>query len=659
MSIGIREHFSKEGRKLCEDNLGWDTICAKWDKVIGEVNISKNNPYPKLNIPKPTNLEDLLEKEKKDRFLYVMPGTYGDVFLSTAVIDGIKKKYPDKDIYFATGGQYIQILEGNPNIHKILPYDGVFNNIPLMNNLFDIVFTPAVATQASNNWTRNGHGEHLARTYATHCGVELGNLYMRIIESQDALEGDYLVVHTKTGQEAKNYSEYQKIINQIDIPVVQVGSKDDQLLKNVIDKRSKNIQETASIIKKAKLFLGGDSICAHIAGYVGIPSVLLYGSTFSALTKPLYKDQSKLNVIEPANRYSCERPCHLAKCNRSPNPCINNIDAKMVVEHIGTLGILTKAPVPPTLSGYTTTLNPEKYYPWRQSIKSLLGVCDEVVVVDGGSTDGTLEALQEWKKTEPKLKVFKRKWRMDEPAMDGMMKSYARALCTKEFCWQQDCDELIHESDYSKLKDLLINFPSQAKVLTLPVIHLYGTTKTILTDKGLYKARLSKNLPEITHGIPKQLRQTTPQGKLFCDKDRSDGCDYINSQTFDHADGQISFINAELMQAQQTNMPKFKSMMVSAFKQFPSVWHFSWHDLVRRINVDLEFWDGQWNRLNTGQTIPPNRFFPNTKREDVTPELIKQRADFLKDKTLEEKPMDLIQLNWLDTPEVIKSWLSK
>ena len=65
------------------------------------------------------------------------------------------------------------------------------------------------------------------------------------------------------------------------------------------------------------------------------------------------------------------------------------------------------------LSGYTTTKDVIKSdYPWEASIQSLLGFCDEVVVVDGGSEDGTWEALQEWSEKEDKLRVYqvKRDW---------------------------------------------------------------------------------------------------------------------------------------------------------------------------------------------------------------------------------------------------------
>jgi len=66
-----------------------------------------------------------------------------------------------------------------------------------------------------------------------------------------------------------------------------------------------------------------------------------------------------------------------------------------------------------TVSGYTTTYNViENDYPWKESIESMLYFCDEVVVLDGGSSDGTFESLLEMKKDYSNLvvKQFKRDW---------------------------------------------------------------------------------------------------------------------------------------------------------------------------------------------------------------------------------------------------------
>ena len=105
----------------------------------------------------------------------------------------------------------------------------------------------------------------------------------------------------------------------------------------------------------------------------------------------------------------------------------------------------------PRVSGYTTVKDViEQGYPWKSCIKSLLEFCDEVVVVDGGSSDGTYEKLIDWSKKEQKLKVHKveRDWNHKRFAVfDGLQKAEARKLCTYEWCWQQDIDEVVHEND--------------------------------------------------------------------------------------------------------------------------------------------------------------------------------------------------------------------
>ena len=59
----------------------------------------------------------------------------------------------------------------------------------------------------------------------------------------------------------------------------------------------------------------------------------------------------------------------------------------------------------PKISGYTTTRNCiSQKYPYEEAIQSMLDFSDEVVVVDGGSDDGTWERLESWSKEEERLK---------------------------------------------------------------------------------------------------------------------------------------------------------------------------------------------------------------------------------------------------------------
>lgn len=49
-------------------------------------------------------------------------------------------------------------------------------------------------------------------------------------------------------------------------------------------------------------------------------------------------------------------------------------------------------------------------YPWQSAVNSLLPICDEVIVCDGGSTDGTLEEARNWVAHEPKLRIVEYPW---------------------------------------------------------------------------------------------------------------------------------------------------------------------------------------------------------------------------------------------------------
>ena len=123
----------------------------------------------------------------------------------------------------------------------------------------------------------------------------------------------------------------------------------------------------------------------------------------------------------------------------------------------------------PSLSGYTTTLNCiDQDYPFEESISSLLGFCDEVIVVDGGSTDGTWEKLKDLAQNNENMKVHQqpRDWESRRFAVfDGLQKALARSLCTMDYCWQQDVDEIVHEDYYTINQGAKLNKDTSRRVL--------------------------------------------------------------------------------------------------------------------------------------------------------------------------------------------------
>lgn len=313
-----------------------------------------------------------------------------------------------------------------------------------------------------------------------------------------------------------------------------------------------------------------------------------------------------------------------------------------------------------TLSGYTTTYNCIKQdYPFIESIESMLGFCDEVVVVDGGSSDGTLEALRELQMKHmilgaedmssnaeelnlgSRLSVVSvpRDWNGDDSALyDGMQKAEARKLCTCDFAWQMDVDEIVRKEDFQKIRQLIQNFPKAVPMLSLPVVEYWGATDKVRLDITPWKWRLSRNSPRITHGIPAHLRSKDANGRDIS-LPGSDGCDLV-----DASNGEpivfLGFLTQEADEARrqalngnQEALYAYQAWFENVIHNVPSVYHLSWLNIESKIkkystSVGSYGWTRHWEILNGKKyedTSESNMFF-DKPWSHVTDEDIKIRA---------------------------------
>jgi glycosyltransferase involved in cell wall biosynthesis len=297
-----------------------------------------------------------------------------------------------------------------------------------------------------------------------------------------------------------------------------------------------------------------------------------------------------------------------------------------------------------TISGYITTYNCEKQgYPYLKSIKSMLQFCDEVCVVDGGSSDGTFEKLQELQSSDQRVKIKQvvRDWNHPRFAVfDGMQKAEARSMCTSEFCWQMDSDEIVHENDAKKIIELCDKFPNNVEIISLPVIEYWGGTNKVRADIQPWKWRLSRNSPHITHGIPARLRKKDSEGNL-CALPGTDGCDMIHRETGEPI-LHVTFHTPEAERVRQAAclgneqaLKEYENWFNQVIENIPGVHHYSWYDMARKMRLYRDYWTRHWNSLydeSMEDTASSNMMF-DVPWSQVTEEMIELRAKELSEKT--------------------------
>lgn len=100
------------------------------------------------------------------------------------------------------------------------------------------------------------------------------------------------------------------------------------------------------------------------------------------------------------------------------------------------------------ISGFSFARNADSlYYPVKESILSILPICDEFIIAIGKGSDRTREIVAGI--DNPKVRIIDTVW--EESAAGGhvfrQQANIALAACTGDWCFHLQCDEVIHEDD--------------------------------------------------------------------------------------------------------------------------------------------------------------------------------------------------------------------
>jgi hypothetical protein len=123
-------------------------------------------------------------------------------------------------------------------------------------------------------------------------------------------------------------------------------------------------------------------------------------------------------------------------------------------------------------------------FPIVPAVRSLLAVCDEVVVNVGPPDDGTHDLLQGLR--EPRLRLLRGEW---DPSLGGRVLAVEtnRALAAVQGDWAiyLQADEVLHEADTPRLREAIAAADPDPSVegLLFDYLHFYGSFRRLATNR--------------------------------------------------------------------------------------------------------------------------------------------------------------------------------
>lgn len=342
----LKENFSKEA-VISKWNLFFNEQVFGGSEEVVDVPVLQQKSQKQAAIEKLKSLHPKLsETTEKEKVIYIMPRSTGDVLMSTAVVDGlIRSRHKDSDFYFATLPQYKELLEEFEGI-TVIDYIDEMMATELTSEVWDVVYAPHVNVQYNfSNW-RLGNGDYsipLLAEFAKNCNLYPGELkdYRVKLKECTVPEGEYIVFAPTGTSPAKDYAHWDDVLKNLklmfpDVKIAQTGLKTEKLYSNVLDFRGKTIRETMYLISRSQLVVGVDSFPVHAACATGVDYVVLYGCTDTTVKPTSLRGDCLGLLIETTDRGDHANACFRDSCvnPRTGKNSISNINPEAVCNMI-------------------------------------------------------------------------------------------------------------------------------------------------------------------------------------------------------------------------------------------------------------------------------------------------------------------------------------
>lgn len=149
-------------------------------------------------------------------------------------------------------------------------------------------------------------------------------------------------------------------------------------------------------------------------------------------------------------------------------------------------------------------------YPFVESIRSALPLCDEYVVVIGDCDDDTPEMVQAI--GSEKIRIIRSQWNENMRTRGyvyGQQKSIALWNCSGDWAFYLEADEVIHEAEIPEIRKAMEKHLHDGSIeaLVFDFVHFYGNYATCASSPAWYRreARIIRNT----------IRVFAPDGLFF------------------------------------------------------------------------------------------------------------------------------------------------
>jgi len=305
------------------------------------------------------------------KILFVTLSNIGDCILALPVLDALRKKYPQAEITCLVPERPKEIFLNNPAVQEVIIFDKhaklrdkikLFFTLSKMN--FDIVvdlrnsffgaFLPAKKRNlfGALRWipAKVGHmkDKHLFWASLSDYSPSDEKSQSLNITAQDVDYIDRILIERNLGNNAKfiviapgsrsqvkcwDKQNFRQLCSQLvkeEHQIVLVGDKFDQPIcdylaqanpQKIINLCAKtNLTQLAALIKQTQLLITNDSAIMHLASYLKIPVVAIFGPT----DEKKYGPWSSKSAIVKKDIFC--RPCEKAQCRFGTLKCLTSIN---------------------------------------------------------------------------------------------------------------------------------------------------------------------------------------------------------------------------------------------------------------------------------------------------------------------------------------------